>query len=54
MALNQEDPFCFGFFYKLTLTFLRMISFPALGGIGVFISGIVNPIIKSVKFFYIG
>ena len=25
------------------------ISFPALGGIGVFISGIVNPIINSVK-----
>ena len=36
---------------KLTLTFLQMISFPALGGIGVF-SGIVNLIIKSVKFLF--
>jgi len=36
---------------KLTLTFLQMISFPVLGGIGVF-SGIVNLIIKSVKFLF--
>ena len=43
----------FDFFYKL-ITFNiptnDWISIPAFGGTGVFISGIVNPIINSVKF----
>ena len=47
------------FFYKLTPQLRKFnisthdwISFPALGGTGVFISGTVNPIINSVKFLF--
>ena len=60
MALNQKDPMLFlKIFYKLTPQLIKFniptndwISFPALGGTGVFISGIVNPIINSVKFLF--
>ena len=60
MALNQTDPMLFGGgFYKLTAKLIKFnipthdrISFPALGGIGVFISGIVNPIMNSVRFLF--
>ena len=61
MALNQEDPmFCGGFFfYKLTLQLIKLniptndwFHFLHWGGTGVFISGIVNPIINSVKFLF--
>ena len=60
MTLTQKDPMVFfcSFFYKLTpqlisLTSLHMIEFHFCIGRylgGVFISGIINPIIKSVKF----
>ena len=45
-------------FYKLTPQLIKfniptndLITFPALGGTGVFISGIANPIINNVKSF---
>jgi len=49
VALNHKDPMdFFGFyFYKLTPQLIKFnipTSFPALGGTGVFISGIVNPL----------
>ena len=57
MTLTLKDPMPFGFFYKLTPQLIQFnipthdwISFPALGGTGVFSSGIVNPIINIVKF----
>ena len=61
MALNQKDPILFWgiFFYKLSPQLIKFniptndwISFPALGGTGVYISGILNPIINSVKFWF--
>ena len=59
MALNQKDPMPFVLFYKLTPQLLKFniptndwISFPALVGIGVFISGLVNPIRNSVQFLF--
>jgi len=59
MALNHKDPtdFLGIYFYKLTPQLIKFnipTSFPALGGTGVFISGIVNPIINSVKFLFLG
>ena len=45
MALNQRSYVLF--LYKLIP---QLIEFHALGGTGVFISGIVNPIINSVVF----
>ena len=61
MALNHKDPMDFLggiYFYKLTPQLIKFnipTSFPALGGgTGVFISGIVNPIINSVKFLFLG
>ena len=63
IALNQEDPmFCGGFFfYKLTPQLINFniptndwFHFLHWGGTGVFISGVVNPIIfiNSVKFLF--
>ena len=63
ITLNQKDLTMFlgDFFYKFIPQLIKfniptndLISFPALGGTGVFISGIVNPIINSVKFSFWG
>jgi len=63
MTLNQKDPVMIFWIFKNKFTpqLIKFnipthdfISFPALGGTGVFISGIVNRIINSVQLFILG